>query len=123
MKMSNEYLNKVMRPELINRFDGVIVFEPLSRENVVDIAKLMLKSIADMLKEKGINFEAREEGVRILAKLGFDPKFGARPLRRLLQEKVEDIIANKILAGELKRRDTVIVDEQAIIQVEKAQPL
>ena len=119
----NEYLNKVMRPELINRFDGVIVFEPLSRENVVDIAKLMLKSIADMLKEKGINFEAREEGVRILAKLGFDPKFGARPLRRLLQEKVEDIIANKILAGELKRRDTVIVDEQAIIQVEKAQPL
>ena len=119
----NEYLNKVMRPELINRFDGVIVFEPLSRENVVDIARLMLNSIAGMLKGKGINFEAREEGVRILAKLGFDPKFGARPLRRLLQEKVEDIIANKILANELKRRDTVVVDEQAIIQVEKAQEL
>ena len=95
----------------------------LSRENVVDIAKLMLKSIADMLKEKGINLEVREEGARILAQLGCDAKFGARPLRRILQEKVEEIIANKILAGELKRRDTVVVDEQGIIQVEKAQAL
>ena len=116
----NEHLNQIMRPELINRFDGVIVFSPLSRENVVDICKLMLKGIAKLLEEKGINFEAEEDGVRILAELGFDPKFGARPLRRLLQDKVENAIANKILEGTLKRRDTVVIDEKGNVQVRKA---
>jgi len=115
----NEHLNKVMRPELINRFDGVIVFSPLSMENVVDICKLMLKGIEKLLKEKGIGLEASEEGVRVLAKLGFDPKFGARPLRRLLQDKVEDAIANKILEGILKRRDTVFIDEDGAVQIKK----
>lgn len=119
----NEHLNKVMRPELINRFDGVIVFEPLSMENVVAIARLMLKSVGKMLEAKGVGLRFEDEGVRILAKKGFDPKFGARPLRRLLQDKVEDIIANKILAGELKRRDTVIIDVDANVQVEKAKEL
>jgi len=119
----NEYLNKVMRPELINRFDGVIVFEPLSMENVVEIAKLMLAKTKQMLEAKGIGLELEEEGVRKLAILGFDSKFGARPLRRLLQKKVEDVIANKILAGDLVRRDTVVINTEAIIQVEKGREL
>lgn len=119
----NEYLNKVMRPEFINRFDGVIVFEPLSMEHVVDIARLMLKSISKMLEGKGINFRVEEKGVRVLAKLGYDPKFGARPLRRLLQEKVEDKIANVILSGELKRRDTLVINEDASISIEKRMEL
>ena len=115
----NDYLNKIMRPELINRFDGVIVFEPLSLENVVDIARLMLKNIEKLLLSKGMQLRVEDGGLRILAKLGFDPKFGARPLRRLLQDKVENNIANKILSGELKRRDTVVIDEQANILIEK----
>ena len=119
----NDYLNQVMRPELINRFDGVIVFSPLSQENVVDICKLMLNGIAKLLKEKGIELEATEEGTRVLAKLGFDPKFGARPLRRLLQDKVEDSIASKILEGHLRRRDTVVIDEEGEIQVRKGQEI
>jgi len=119
----NEHLNKVLRPELINRFDGVIVFEPLSMENVVAIAGLMLKKTAQILEAKGIRFKADSDGVRVLAKLGFDPKFGARPLRRLLQEKVEDKIANKILSGELKRRDTVVIDRTGGVQIEKAQKI
>ena len=119
----NEHLNKVMRPELINRFDGVIVFKPLSQENVVDITKLMLAGIAKMLEAKGIGLQTEEEGIRKLAQLGFDPKFGARPLRRLLQKKVENIIANKILAGELGRRDTVVIDANAEIKVEKGKEL
>lgn len=118
-KLINEHLSQIMRPELINRFDGVIVFSPLSRENVVDICKLMLKGIAKLLEEKGINFEVDENGVRILSELGFDPKFGARPLRRLLQDRVEDAIANKILEGLLKRRDTVIIDEKGNVQIKK----
>ncbi|MCD4761693.1 ATP-dependent Clp protease ATP-binding subunit, partial [bacterium] len=122
-ELINEYLNKVMRPELINRFDGVIVFEPLSMENVVEIAKLMLKKIETVLLAKGINFNASEEGTRLLAKEGYDPKFGARPLRRIIQDKIENSIANKILANELERRDTVIIDSQANVIIEKGRKL
>jgi len=119
----NEHLNKVMRPELINRFDGVIVFKPLDMENVIAIAKLMLNKTKKMLEGKGISFQADEAGVTKLAELGFDPKFGARPLRRVLQEKIDDEIANKILSGELKRRDLVVIDNEAKIQVEKGKKL
>lgn len=119
----NEHLNRVLRPELINRFDGIIVFKPLSEDNVREIAHLMLGGIAGMLKEKGILFEASPEGVAILAREGYDPKFGARPLRRLLREKIENEIAIKILAGEIERRDTIIVDEQAKLRVKKGREL
>ena len=119
----NEHLNKVMRPELINRFDGIIVFKPLSIECVVDIARLMLNKTKNMLEAKGIGLDIAEEGIRKLAELGFDPKFGARPLRRVLQEKIDDEVANKILAGELKRRDTVIINAEATIDIEKAKSL
>lgn len=119
----DNYLNEVMRPELVNRFDGVIVFEPLSLEDVVDIAKIMLEGIARMLEEKGIKLKIHEKGARELARLGYDPKFGARPLRRVLQEKVEDEIANRILSEELKRRDTFIINEKGRVEVEKAREL
>ncbi|KKR33573.1 MAG: ATPase AAA-2 domain protein [Candidatus Falkowbacteria bacterium GW2011_GWF2_39_8] len=119
----NEHLNKVMKPELINRFDGVIVFKPLTESDVVEIARLMLNKTARNLKEKGIGLRFEENGLKILAELGFDPKFGARPLRRLLQDKVDNIIANKLLAGELKRRDTVVIDENGEVQVEQGREL
>jgi ATP-dependent Clp protease ATP-binding subunit ClpC len=115
----NKELSKVMRPELINRFDGVIVFEPLSLNNVVDISRLMLRKVEKLLEAKGIELRTEESGLRVLAKLGFDPKFGARPLRRVIQDRIEDQIANKILSGELKRRDTVVIDEEAMVRVEK----
>ncbi len=119
----DEHLNKVLRPELINRFDGIIVFEPLKMEHVKAIAKLMLKGIGKMLKEKGVGLRIDDEGLAVLAREGYDPKFGARPLRRLLQEKVEDKIANNILAGELKRRDTVVIDDHADVVVEKGRKI
>lgn len=116
-------LNKYLRPELINRFDGIIVFRPLSEEDTVAIATLMLKKIKKKLALKGIGLKADKDGVAILAHEGYDPKFGARPLRRLLQDKIEDNIANKILAGELKRRDTIIINSRADIEVEPAAEL
>jgi ATP-dependent Clp protease ATP-binding subunit ClpA len=119
----NEHLNKIMRPELINRFDGVIVFKPLGETEVVQITKLMLSKTAQTLEAKGIGLRTEEAGILKLAALGYDPKFGARPLRRLLQEKVDNIIANLILAGELKRRDTVVIDGQAEVKVEKGRVL
>ncbi|MDP2944618.1 MAG: ATP-dependent Clp protease ATP-binding subunit, partial [bacterium] len=116
-------LNKYLRPELINRFDGIIVFKPLSEEDTVAIATLMLKKIKKKLALKGIGLKADKDGVALLAHEGYDPKFGARPLRRLLQDKIEDNIANKILAGELKRRDTIIINSRAAIEVEPAAEL
>lgn len=116
-------LNKFMRPELINRFDGIIVFKPLSEDNIFKIATLMLKGMKKRLLAKGINLQADKQGVLKLAKAGYDPKFGARPLRRLLQDKIEDKIANKILAGELERRDTLIINAKAGVDVLKAKEL
>ena len=112
-----------MRPELINRFDGIIVFRPLVEAEIFKIATLMLKKIKKSLANQGIGLKADKDGVAILARQGHDPKFGARPLRRLLQEKVEDEIANKILSGELKRRDQVLINNQAQIIIEKASQL
>lgn len=119
----NDQLNKIMKPELINRFDGIIVFKPLSMEHVIQIAELMLKKTAKTLEKKGIRFTFNETGVKILAEAGFDPKFGARPLRRLLQDRVDNIVANKLLAGELKRRDAVMIDSNGEVQVQKAEEL
>ena len=122
-ELIDNQLNKYMKPELINRFDGIIVFKPLTEDDVCLIAALMLKKIKKNLLEKGINLKADKRGVALLAKEGYDPKFGARPLRRLLQDKIEDNIANKILANKIKRRDTIIINEYAEIEVEKAQEL
>jgi ATP-dependent Clp protease ATP-binding subunit ClpC len=119
----NEHLNTIMKPELVNRFDGVIVFKPLAKEDVIQIARLMLNKTKKMLETKGISLNIAEEGIAKLAELGFDPKFGARPLRRVLQEKIDDSIANKILTGELKRRDTVIIDEEAKVTIAKGKEL
>lgn len=122
-ELIDNQLNKFMRPELINRFDGIIVFKPLSVEHIFSIATLMLKSIKKRLLEKGINLQADRAGVEKLAKAGYDPKFGARPLRRLLQDRIEDKIANQILAGQLKRRDTVVIGPDANISVMKGRDL
>ena len=122
-ELIDNQLNKYLRPELINRFDGIIVFKSLSEEDTFAIATLMLKNIKKKLALKGIDLKADKDGVAILAREGYDPKFGARPLRRLLQDKIEDNIANKILAGELRRRDTIIINSRAEIEVEPAPKL
>ncbi|HNX10837.1 MAG TPA: ATP-dependent Clp protease ATP-binding subunit [bacterium] len=122
-ELIDNQLNKVMRPELINRFDGLVVFSPLTFEEVVAITKLMLDKIKKNLESKGIGLLASEAGIRALAKSGHDPKFGARPLRRLLQEKIENEIANILLNKSLKRRDLVVIDETGNLKIEKAKAL
>jgi len=122
-ELVDNHLNKYLRPELINRFDGIIVFKPLSQADVLSITTLMLKKIKKRLIEQGFNLKADKDGAAILAQQGFDPKFGARPLRRLLQDKIEDVIATKILSGELKRRDTIVINNQANVEIIKAPEL
>ncbi|OGL95231.1 hypothetical protein A2348_02840 [Candidatus Uhrbacteria bacterium RIFOXYB12_FULL_58_10] len=118
-----EELRGIYRPELLNRFDGVIVFRPLTEDEVQQIAYLMVAQVAERLETKGIKFRATDEAVQALAKKGYDPKFGARPLRRIIQEEVDNAIATALLEGRVDRRDTVVLHPDGQIEIEKAEAL
>ena len=119
-RLIDQVLGEYFRPEFLNRFDGIILFRPLTMENVQDIAKLMLKKIAKSLEERGITLKATRGALVELAEAGFDPKFGARPLRRVIQQKVQDPLANQLLAGKIDRRDIVTIDAGGKIIINKA---
>jgi len=122
-ELVDKYLIEKMRPELINRFDGIIVFKPLAMGDVIAIARLMLNKTKNLLQGKGMGLEVSDSGLKLLAQAGFEPEFGARPLRRLLQDKIDNIVANKLLSGELTRRDVVEIDDQAEVKIRKAAKL
>jgi len=105
-----ESLKRTFRPEFLNRIDEVIIFHVLSREQIQEIVDLQMKEVADRLKEQGVQVELTPAAREWLAKEGFDPEFGARPLRRTLQRKVESPMSRKLLAGDFKTGDVVIVD-------------
>jgi len=109
----------VYRPEFLNRFDGVVVFKPLSLESVVSIARLMIVGVAVRLEDKGIGFEVTDAAYQELAVAGYDPQFGARPLRRVIQEKVEDKLATLLLKDEVVRGDVVVLGAGGIMNVKK----
>ncbi|NQV12495.1 ATP-dependent Clp protease ATP-binding subunit [Candidatus Uhrbacteria bacterium] len=111
------------RPEFLNRFDGVVVFTPLTMEDVMAIARLMLASVISRMDDKGIVFEVSDAALKELAVAGYDPQFGARPLRRVIQEKVEDPLATSLLEGNVARRDKIILDAGGAMRVEKAAEL
>ncbi len=114
-------LKGIFRPEFLNRFDGIIVFKPLRMEDVVQIAWLMIGSITKRLEDKGINFHVDDEAVEELAKAGFDPLFGARPLRRVIQDKVENALADLLLRKAVDRRDTINLHAGGKMEVQKAE--
>ncbi len=116
-------LKGIFRPEFLNRFDAVIVFSPLTIEDVEQIAWLMLRRIEHQLAEKHIGFRAEDEAVAGLAQAGFDPLFGARPLRRIIQDRVDNPLADLILRNAVERRDTVVIDRDGTLMVEKAKPI
>ncbi|MDQ7814913.1 MAG: ATP-dependent Clp protease ATP-binding subunit [Patescibacteria group bacterium] len=120
--LENE-LKGIFRPEFLNRFDGVIVFRPLTMDDVTQIAWLMINGITRRLAEKGMNFRAEDSAVEELAKEGFDPLYGARPLRRVIQEKVDTALADLMLQGKVGRKDTLILEPGGNIRVEKAPEL
>ncbi|NQT49175.1 AAA family ATPase [Candidatus Kuenenbacteria bacterium] len=119
----NEELKQHFRPEFLNRFDGVVVFKPLSMVDVIKIAHLMIKKIAKRLEEKGVEFSATDEAIAELAEAGYDPKFGARPLRRAIQDRVDNSLADHILKGEIGRRDKVILEVGGEMRIEKAEEI
>lgn len=116
-------LKGIFRPEFLNRFDGVIVFKPLTRDEVVQIAWLMVNRIGKQLEAKGLKFRADDTAVEDLADAGFDPAFGARPLRRVIQDRVENQLADLLLRNEATRRDTITLQADGTLGVEKAPAL
>jgi ATP-dependent Clp protease ATP-binding subunit ClpA len=98
------------RPEFINRFDAVVVFKPLSKENLLDIAELLLQKLKANLFSKGIEIIITEPLKEKIAELGYSPVFGAREMRRVIQDKVENPLASGLLSGQLKRGNRVEID-------------
>ncbi|PIU14159.1 hypothetical protein COT20_02960 [bacterium (Candidatus Gribaldobacteria) CG08_land_8_20_14_0_20_39_15] len=116
-----EYVLKqgIFRPEFINRFDALVVFKPLTKENLLDIAKLQLTKLAKGLADKGIKFEFTRDLREKIVELSYSPQFGAREMKRVLQDKLENVLAKAILSGQLKRGSKVEVnpiDFQLIIR-------
>ena len=109
----------IFRPELLNRFDGIIVFKPLGKEEVSQIVKLLLTDLSRKLLEKDIVVSFDEKVISKIANEGFDEQFGARPLRRFIQDNIENLIAQKMLNQEIKRGSKVSlsVDSANNIQV------
>ncbi len=112
-RMKDKVLDEVkrfFRPEFINRIDSTIVFHGLSREHILAIVDLMIDQVRKQLSEKGIELELTQEAKEYLAEKGYDPTFGARPLRRLIQNAVEDKLSEDLLVGKLHSGDVAVVD-------------
>ncbi|MBO4956860.1 MAG: ATP-dependent chaperone ClpB [Rickettsiales bacterium] len=100
----------MFRPEFINRLDEIILFHRLTKDNMGNIVNIQLNKLKNRLKNKGFNVEFSKELIDSLAEQGFDPIYGARPLKRIIQREIENLLANKIIAGELKTGKKIVVD-------------
>lgn len=107
-------LTKQFRPEFINRFDAVITFKPLTAENVESIARIMLAEVAQHLKEQGIDATFGNDVVAYVSRVGFDPKFGARPLRRAIQDSVETKLADLLLSDTIDKKQKIVITSELL---------
>jgi len=105
-----ELLRKTIRPEFLNRIDEIIMFTPLSRDEITEIVKLQFKQLQLTLAEMGITIEATEEALDWLAQLGYDPQYGARPLKRVIQKKILNELSKQILAGKVDKDSKIRLD-------------
>ena len=103
-------LKQVVRPEFLNRVDEIVMFEPLSKNNLHKIVEIQFKQIQDRLKEQGITLEATDEALTFLAEEGYDPTMGARPLKRVLQRRILNELSKQIL-GHYVSKDSIVMME------------
>ena len=108
---TREQLRLTMRPEFLNRIDEIITFTPLTQEQIADVVRLQMKKITDMLEPQGVRLETTEAAIRYLAQEGYDPDFGARPVKRAIQHLVLNDLSRKILADQVDRTKPIIIDE------------
>jgi ATP-dependent Clp protease ATP-binding subunit ClpB len=105
-----DLLKKSIRPEFLNRIDEVIMFEPLSREDVTSIVRIQFNQIKQRLAEQNIAISITDEAVEWLAQLGYDPQFGARPVKRVMQKQILNELSKQILAGTVNKEKEIVVD-------------
>ncbi len=108
---TREQLRMTMRPEFLNRIDEIITFQQLSQEEIAQVVNLQLNRVKQMLEPQGFRLEATEHAVKWLAKEGYDPEFGARPVKRAIQQYVLNDLSKKLLAGQIDRDKPIIIDE------------
>jgi ATP-dependent Clp protease ATP-binding subunit ClpC len=106
-------VKKSFRPEFLNRIDSTVVFHSLTREEIRQIVDLQLQSVIKQLKEKSIAIEITETAKDVLGKKGYDEVYGARPLRRVIQNMIEDRLSEDLLRGQFTSGDTVLIDAAA----------
>jgi ATP-dependent Clp protease ATP-binding subunit ClpB len=105
-----ELLKQTIRPEFINRIDDLIMFIPLNHKEIREIVLLQLNSVAKMLGENGIKIEFTDRSVDYIADVGFDPMFGARPIKRAIQKYIVNELSKQILGGVVERDDEIVID-------------
>lgn len=103
-------LKKTVRPEFINRIDEIIMFRPLTDRDIRKIVDIQVSLIADRLKDAGITLEITDAARNRLAKLGYDPQYGARPLKRVLQREILNELSRRILSGSVQKNSTIVID-------------
>jgi ATP-dependent Clp protease ATP-binding subunit ClpB len=103
-------LQSYFRPEFLNRLDEIILFHRLNREQIKEIVQIQLKKLSDRLKDKRINIHFTENAINAIANEGFDPQFGARPLKRVIQKEIENGLAVEIISGNLTPNQTINID-------------
>ena len=108
---TREQLKASMRPEFLNRIDEIITFTPLTKEQIADVVKLQMKKVTEMLEPQGIKLECTPQAINYLAEQGYDPDFGARPVKRAIQQYVLNDLSKKLLADEIDRDKPIIIDE------------
>ena len=108
---TREQLRATMRPEFLNRIDEIITFTPLTKEQIADVVRLQMKKVTDMLEPQGIRLECTPQAINYLAEEGYDPEFGARPVKRAIQQFVLNDLSKKLLADEVDRTKPIIIDE------------
>jgi len=108
---TREQLRATMRPEFLNRIDEIITFTPLTKEQIADVVRLQMKKVTDMLEPQGIKLECTPQAITYLANEGYDPDFGARPVKRAIQQFVLNDLSKKLLADEVDRTKPIIIDE------------
>ena len=122
----NEELKQYFRPEFLNRLDEIIVFRQLSRDEVKEIAEIMLREIFSRMTEKGIRLSVTEAFKERLVEEGYNPSYGARPLRRAVMRLLEDSLAEEFLSGRIKEGDAALVDvdesKQVVIRKQQTLP-
>ncbi len=108
---THEQLKATMRPEFLNRIDEIITFTALTKEQIADVVKLQMKKVTDMLAPQGITLECTPQAIDYLAEQGYDPDYGARPVKRAIQQFVLNDLSKKILSDEVDRTKPIIIDE------------